>query len=113
MKTFRIPLRVVFYKEAGAWIAHCLEFDLCGDGATRPEALRALGEAITLQVKESVEHKNPKNLFSPAPSDIQRKFFAGRDTAKGELEFGLQSVDAIEFEEPEYREYSDDDLVTA
>ena len=34
----RVPLRVVFYKEDGDWIAHCLEFDLLGDHfATRAE----------------------------------------------------------------------------
>ena len=38
-RKLRMPLRVVFYREEEVWIAHCLEFDLAGDGATREEAL--------------------------------------------------------------------------
>ena len=47
----RVPLHVVFYREGEAWIAHCLEFDLAGDGDTKEEALDSLSEAVTLQVE--------------------------------------------------------------
>jgi len=40
--TLRVPLRVLFYKDDGDWIAHCLEFDLLGDGAASGEALGRL-----------------------------------------------------------------------
>jgi predicted RNase H-like HicB family nuclease len=113
MKTFRVPLRVVFYMEDGNWIAHCLEFDLCGDGPTKEEAVRALVESITLQVDESLRHNNPRNLFSPASSEIQEKFFAGKHTAKAELkvQVAIEPVEHLIFEEPEYREYSEDHAV--
>jgi len=65
-KTLRVPLRVVFYRDGDSWIAHCLEFDLLGDGKTKPEALDLLTKAIAIQAQASVEHNNPANLFSPS-----------------------------------------------
>ncbi len=112
MKNFRIPLRVVLYKEDGLWVAHCLEFDLCGDGESQGQALESLSEAIAIQVRESVAHKNINNLVSPAPGDVQAKFFAGKHT--GEMRLSIRQVYPVEIEEQEYREYSDDcDLVEA
>jgi predicted RNase H-like HicB family nuclease len=105
-KTYRIPLRVVFYKEGASWVAHCLEFDLCGDGASRSDALACLAEAIAVQVKFSVEHGNLKNLFSPAPSDIQEMFFSGKATGIGEIKLKMKEIDGVVFEDQEYREYS-------
>ena len=64
--SLRIPLRIVFYKEGRDWIAHCLEFDLVGDGPTKAKALEVLNEAIRVQVVYSFEHQNIDNLFSPA-----------------------------------------------
>jgi predicted RNase H-like HicB family nuclease len=110
MKTFRIPLRVVFYREEGSWIAHCLEFDVCGDGATKEQALESLNESIRLQVEESLAHDNPRNLFSPAPGDVWEKFFAGTNVSAGALQIVADSIDQLSFEHPEYREYADDAL---
>jgi len=111
MKTFRIPLRIVFYREAGRWVAHCLEFDVCGDGDTKDEALRSLDTSIQLQVDESLEHGNPRNLFSPAPSEAWEKFFAGRDIALGELQVTAEPPEYLVFEHSEYREYLEDDVM--
>ena len=84
-KTWRVPLHVVFYKEDGDWVAHCLEFDLMGDGATQKEALGRLKEAIDIQVKASIDHKNPQNLFSPADSKYFMRYAAGVDVVGGFL----------------------------
>ena len=78
MKPLRISLRVVFYKEEGRWIAHCLEFNLIGHGKTKRGALKMLSQAITIQFTQSVKHNNPKNLFSPADG----KFFFANDVLK-------------------------------
>ena len=74
---FNIPLRIVFYKEEGEWVAHCLEFDLLGDGPTKEDAMHCLVEAISLQLESSMEHNNPGILFSPAPGEFLQKFAAG------------------------------------
>ncbi|MEX2111613.1 MAG: type II toxin-antitoxin system HicB family antitoxin [Pirellulales bacterium] len=111
MRTFRIPLRVVFYKEEGRWVAHCLEFDVCGDGRSKEAALECLDESMKLQIEDSLAHNNPRNLFSPAPSDIWEKFFAGTDVTVGALRFVAKPADHLTFEHFEYREYADDDML--
>ena len=82
---YRIPLRVVFYEDSGATIAHCLEFDLVGDGATRDEALKSLNDSIATLVEWSVENNDPSSLFSPAPAIYEEMFAAGDDVVDGEL----------------------------
>ena len=108
MKAFRIPLRVVFYQEDGEWIAHCLEFDLCRDGESKAAALESLAAAINLQVEFTLKHNSPQNLFTPAPSEIQEKFFAGKNTEDAMLGRLQMRVERLVIEEPEYREYADE-----
>lgn len=91
MKPFHIPLRVVFYREDEAWIAHCLEFDLVGDGDTREAALQSLAEAIGLQLEASVEHDNPRNLFRPAPGEFFQMFAELRCLLRGGTREGFAS----------------------
>lgn len=76
-QAMRISLRVVFYRERDSWIAHCLEFDLIGNGATRFEATGILIEAIALECRTSIEHDNPANLFCPADGECFMMFAAG------------------------------------
>ncbi len=106
MKPLRIPLKAVLYKEEGAWIAHCLEFDLVGDGDSKEEALRSLSEAITVQVVASIKYNNPANLFKPAEGRYFRMFAAGTDTATGELAL-LPKIDSVTIEDVEARDYID------
>jgi predicted RNase H-like HicB family nuclease len=98
-------LRVVFYRDDGVWVAHCLEFDLMGDGASQAEALRSLEEAMTLQIEESLASGNRANLFKPAPGRFFEMFAAGTDVAHGEVH--IQS-DSLTIDELNAREYSGD-----
>lgn len=112
-KPLRVPLRVVFYREGAAWIAHCLEFDLIGDGATRNDALEALSDAIVLQVEASLRHDNRANLFSPAEGKYFEMFAEGQEITKGVLEIQLiverlRSASPI-IDQVEAREYADCD----
>lgn len=108
MKAMRIPLRIVFYKSSGQWVAHCLEFDLCGHGMEKRDAILMLAEAIRIQLAETIESQNPLNLFSPADSEIFARFAAGKDdphVANAELRM---VVDTFQIEPAESREYSDE-----
>src|SRR5437879_1923206 len=96
-RNLRVPLRVVFYREGEAWIAHCLEFDLAGDGITREDALDSLCDAVALQVQASLECNNPANLFTPADGELFRKYAAGADVADGIL---TVSIDRLRLSSP-------------
>jgi hypothetical protein len=90
MPKFRLTLRIVFYRESGRWIAHCLEMNLIGDGRTQAEALASLQTAITVQFRATLKYGNAANLFCPADPVVFQMFAAGRDVARGEIEFGSQ-----------------------
>ncbi|MEX0728201.1 MAG: hypothetical protein WD065_18170 [Planctomycetaceae bacterium] len=105
MSTFRLSLRVVFYYESDRWIAHCLEFDLLGDGDSKEEALQCLSAAISLQIEDSVKYNNPRNLIDPADGKYFEMFAKGRDIAVGELSI---HIDGYEFDRVETREYADE-----
>ena len=104
---FRMPLRIVFYRDGQDWVAHCLEFDLMGDGATQPEALDQLSEAIALQIESTLEAGNPRNLFKPADGRFFAMFAAGRNVASAELHL---EADYVTIDETETRQYDDSDL---
>jgi len=82
VRRFRLPLRVVFYREADSWIAHCLKFDLLGDGSTKEAAMETLCEAIAIQFEASAEWDNPTNLFTPADGKYFKMFAEGDDVAE-------------------------------
>ena len=68
---FNIPLHIVFYKEESRWIAHCLEFDLLGDGHTKEKAVHCLAEAIAIQFESSLEHNDPQYSLLPRISSFE------------------------------------------
>lgn len=102
MKKFRIPLRVVFYREGSDWVAHCLEFDLMGDGVTQSIAIGRLTAAIAMQVEATLEYSNLENLFKPADPRFHLMFAAGSNTAGGEVRI---HIDSVVIDESEAREY--------
>ncbi len=83
MKAFRIPLRIVLYRERRTWFAHCLELDLLGHGRSKEAAAEKLGEAIEAQLLFCVEGKG--QLFHPAPAEFYEMFASGKDVARAEL----------------------------
>jgi predicted RNase H-like HicB family nuclease len=113
MLNLRIPLRVVFYKEGGSWLAHCLEFDLIGDGTSKEEALGSLREAIVLQLEATVEHDNPKNLFTPADGQYFAMFAAGKDVVVGEIHIVSDRLIVEQMVAREYDSSEADGLVCA
>jgi predicted RNase H-like HicB family nuclease len=112
MQELRIPLRAVFYRESDSWIAHCLEFDLVGDGSTREEALQSLSDAIGCQLDATLENRNAANLFSPADGRYFTMFAAGKDVAVGTLQLKRDHVTIEGLQTREY-EGSDSALVFA
>lgn len=83
--SLRLSLRVVFYREDEAWIAHCLETDLVGDGETKREAMASLWDATVLQFEASLGWDNPANFFSPAEGRYFEMYARGRDVTKADM----------------------------
>jgi hypothetical protein len=104
MKNLRVPLRIVFYKDGESWVAHCLEFDLIGDGPSKESALNQLSDAISAQVTTSLELKNPANLFKTADPELFLKFAAGDDVVVGQVHLHF---DSITIDDTETREYTE------
>ncbi len=105
-RAYHIPLRVLFYEEHGATIAHCLEFDLLGSGSHRSEALEQLGHAIAMQVEHAFREGQPRLLFNPAPRELELMFAAGDDVALGELQLPLPGGQIpYQFESPRFRQF--------
>jgi len=86
MEKLRVDLRVVFYRDAGRWVAHCLEMDILGEGKTRKRAFDQLQQAIGLQLTASMHHNNTANIFMPADAKYFKMFAAGKDIAWGNYE---------------------------
>jgi predicted RNase H-like HicB family nuclease len=107
MKPIRISLRIVFYREDEFWVAHCLEFDLMGHGATKKEALSLLTEAIEAQALESLSDNNLGNLFTPADGKFLAMWATGKDVVEGQLEIKIEAT-PLHIDESELREYSGD-----
>ncbi len=106
-REFNVPLRVLFYREDDAVIAHCLEFDLIGDGETHEEAMQSLADAIAVQIAEVLESKNVDNLFHPAPGEYFRMFAEGHSDerigkAVGMLQIHEEPIDVTEVVGREY-----------
>ncbi len=61
-------LRVLKYEENGEWIAHLLEMDLVGTGATPEAAEEELIQAFEAQLTYCIQ--NRLNPFHPAPPEL-------------------------------------------
>jgi predicted RNase H-like HicB family nuclease len=105
MTPLRIPLQVVFYQDDGQWVAHCLQFDLVGVGDTQADAIGCLSEAIGIQIEESLKSGNPRNLFTPADSELFQMFAAGQDVVEGALQVTVAPRSEILIERTEAREF--------
>ena len=66
----KLRLRAVIYPEDGLWVAHALEMDLIGTGATEAAALRELRSNVEAQLSFAKQEKS--NPFTPAPAEIQK-----------------------------------------
>jgi hypothetical protein len=106
MQPLQISIRVVCFREGTAWIAHCLEFDLIGDGLTQKEAIAQLAEAIRIQVEFSIEHENLNNLFSPADGGVFLRFAAGKKSVVAPKKL-LMRIDPITIQAAEIHEFQE------
>lgn len=113
MAMLRLPIRIVLYKEVDQWIAHCLEFNLVGDGPTKGDAVASLVHFIRAQVDSARDHQNPANLYSPARGRYYQMFAEGKDVADIEVAFKKEELEGLVGDQVSYREYADNNRACA
>lgn len=67
-------LKLLLFKDSKEYVAHILDFDLVGTGATREEALKEVFDSATAQLAYALEHGNVNALFHDAPQECYEKW---------------------------------------
>lgn len=62
----KLFLNVLMYKEAGKWVAHCLEMDLKGFGKTKNLAFLGLKDLVEMQISFAYFKNDPNLIWHPA-----------------------------------------------
>jgi hypothetical protein len=65
--------RATVLREAGEWVAHCLDLDIVSTGPTANAAIDALAEALGLQLAYARENDNYEHLVRLAPLEAWQK----------------------------------------
>ena len=73
----------------GAFVAHCLELDLIGEGKTPKKAIIELMQAIEIQIEAC---KSPSQLFFPAPAFVWQQFKQAHNAGRAILQRIIQQA---------------------
>jgi len=71
-----IRVDVVFWRERGEFIGHCLQFDIVSVGGTLRDAVDRMQRLILAHVSYVDAHDNWECLYRPAPDDVWQRFAA-------------------------------------
>jgi len=87
-------LRVLLFPDSGAWVAQCLELDVCAQGCTEEQAVANLGETLTLHDiladKGHTEHLADVRWKTPAA--LEEHFKMGKPWPRSEKMVPSMSV---------------------
>ena len=92
-----LPFRVLLYSERGEYVAHAIELDLIGAGASPNKALADLRNAVEAQITFAMQMNDPALLHFPAPADVAARWdeaFSARlhDLATGDVPLKFRCV---------------------
>ena len=59
--------KLLLCRDKVEYVAHILELDLVGTGATKKEALEEVCDAASAQIAFAIEHNCLESIFTPAP----------------------------------------------
>jgi len=79
-KSISASINILESKEGDHYIAHCLEFDLVSQGATREEAKDNLAGLIFSYLQFAMEHNIEQFTYHPAPKIYWDRFKEVRKT---------------------------------
>jgi hypothetical protein len=94
------PLNVVVFQECGAWVAHCVEVDICAQANDLKTLERRISMTIQLDLEESISrHGVPFGGIDPAPAHIREKWASidSNFTSFGSAETDGASPTVIDF----------------
>jgi len=79
-RPLHLDLRAVISYDRGArqWLAHCLEFDIVGEGESPEDAAQTLAELCGLYVNRCLEDGDDATMFRPAPPGVFQLYQVGR-----------------------------------
>ncbi len=66
--------RVIVLKDAGVYVAQCLEVDVSAQGATPDEAMQRLGIAFRAEVREAKQNGKSIMDIGPAPASYSAMY---------------------------------------
>lgn len=87
-----IPLRVLLYKEDGEFVAHALEMDLLGYGASEKAATEDLESLVVCQLIFAHQKADDSLLLFPAPKEFFNRWEAARVAALKKEVMGDKSI---------------------
>jgi hypothetical protein len=68
------PLRVVVFKDAGMFVAQCLEIDIAAQGSTEAEAAMRLNAVFKAEVAEAKQKGIDIEEIGPAPAEFHAAY---------------------------------------
>jgi hypothetical protein len=88
--TRQATFRATVLRDAGEWVAHCLDLDIVATGVSREAAVDALAEAVGLQLAYAREHDSHEQLYQLAPPEAWQKH---AELLKGPHETMIRAID--------------------
>jgi hypothetical protein len=78
------PLNIIVFQEEGAWVAHCVEYDICAQATDLETLQHRIDMTIQLDLEESIRRNGaPFAGIGPAPEYIREKWVQGKKSFTG------------------------------
>lgn len=83
-------VRVIARKEGEGWIANCVEYDICAQGADLGQVRRRMEVALEVECQVSKQKSGePFGGIKPAPAIYEALYNEAEETLKSELDFRI------------------------
>jgi hypothetical protein len=95
---YRFRFSVLVQDNEDVWIAHCLEMDIVGTGATPEAASDEVIELCEWQLEEAIKAEDVESVMNPAPPEVWARFFTIMEETSVPKK-KLQRIDRVETRE--------------
>jgi len=92
-------LRVVVFQDGDAWIAQCLDYDICAQGPNLDAVRKRFNVVMAAEIDESSRRNGaPLSGIGPAPQWLQDKWQEPESTFSTKRTFLVMGYAAISYE---------------